>query len=246
MGLPLLNHTPAPPFHRLCCHVILARSPAGEGESGACGLILEVLRQDAAGIAGGDLVRLGVDVQQGTEVGVAGLIVGSDGAVVGVGVLEVVLFGQRPDRILGRDGAEPLELLMVRLTSARECRCHTQFAPNSTTYGLPCLSFPKSVCQTRPPRVSRYSRMMKSSMDALDKACWGAVRPRALGQQGSDTYRRRNAGHATPPVNVRPSSPHQSEIVGTLQDGHGGIRTPLIPKWCLCHISGAGAKEDGR
>ena len=61
--LTVIVHTPAPPFHGLCGHVILAWSPASEGEPSACGLVLQVLRQDAAGIAGSNVVGLGVVVK---------------------------------------------------------------------------------------------------------------------------------------------------------------------------------------
>lgn len=47
----------------------------------------------------------------------------------------------------------------------------TQLAPNSTVYGLPFGSLPKSVWITRPPNASRYSMMIKSFIDELDKAC---------------------------------------------------------------------------
>lgn len=89
----LAGPTPAPPFNRLGGHVILLRSPAGQSKAGACGLILQIIFQNAAGTLTGLGRGFVIFVQQVTVVGVAGLIVGENRAVVGIVVFQIVFFG---------------------------------------------------------------------------------------------------------------------------------------------------------
>lgn len=56
------NHTPAPPFNSLGCHIILSWSPTSNSKASASGLILQVLGQDTAGIFTGLCGDLAVDI----------------------------------------------------------------------------------------------------------------------------------------------------------------------------------------
>lgn len=111
-----MRPTPVPPLNGLRCHVIFAWSPTGHSQSGASVLVLQVLLQHATCLFASPVRCLVVYIQQICVVGVTSLIVGFDGAVVGVGIGEFIFLDLSIRKSLDR---------LVRATLTR---IHTGFS----------------------------------------------------------------------------------------------------------------------
>lgn len=89
----LTLRTPAPPLNCLLGHVIVLRVPASQSKPSAHCLVLAILCEQSPSLNGGFFVRFSVRVDETAKIGVARLIVSEDGAVIGVGILQMVFFG---------------------------------------------------------------------------------------------------------------------------------------------------------
>lgn len=94
--------TPVPPFHGLSLHVAPLGTPSRQSIPRSRSLVLQVLAEEDARLFGGDCAGFGVFVQQVAVVGVAGLVVCEDGAVVGELVLQIEFFGLNVSRSMSR------------------------------------------------------------------------------------------------------------------------------------------------
>lgn len=71
----------------------MLRLPPSQRQPGTDILILQVLGQHAAGLGRGLFICHVIFVEELCVVGVSGLVVGQDGAVIRVCVLQLILFG---------------------------------------------------------------------------------------------------------------------------------------------------------
>lgn len=87
--------TPVPPFNCLTLHVTVLRVPSGHGETSTRSFVLDILREHAASFYRCLGPCCVVFIEDLTVVGVSSFIICQNGTVVGVGILEFVLFGLR-------------------------------------------------------------------------------------------------------------------------------------------------------
>ena len=78
----VLYHTPVPPFHCLCLHVIFVRSPSSQCQARPGGHVLDVLVENLPGFFGRILRHSCIGVEDVSEICVPGFVVREDRVIV--------------------------------------------------------------------------------------------------------------------------------------------------------------------
>lgn len=94
------RHTPFPPLNGVALHVICLGFPPSQRKTSASCLVLQILSQEDTGLLGGAFILSLELIQQRGVIRVAGIIIGENRAVVGVGVVQIPLLCEGPNWVL--------------------------------------------------------------------------------------------------------------------------------------------------